>query len=203
MKVYAENGARVAGQLFGDLLTVAWIAAWVGIGLFVNDLVGGFAAPGRKVETAGNDVAAAANQAAQNASSVPVVGDLLAQPMRTISNAARQVSEAGVAQQDAVRDAGLLLGIVIAVGPILFALLLWTVTRWRWMREATAAANLRDGDADPRLLALRALVSLPLRKLARVGGANPYAALDGGDPKPLARTALRELGLEEYPISRE
>lgn len=203
MKVYAETGGRVAGQIVGDLLTLAWIAAWVGVGVFVNDIVSGFAAPGRKVESAGSDVAQAASQAAQNASNIPVVGEVLAQPMRTIADAAQQVSQAGIAQQEAARDAGILLGVLVAVGPILFALLLWTVTRWRWMREATAAANLRDAEADPRLLALRALARLPLRKLTRVGGRNPYAALDGGDPQPLARTALRELGLEEHPVSRE
>jgi hypothetical protein len=97
-------------------------------------------------------------------------------------------------QQQVVQQVAWWLGVLLAAVPIVMVLLLWLPPRLRWAREAAAAARLRDGRADLRLFALRAVANRPLRQLRRVTD-DPAGALAAGDYEGLAALELEALGL--------
>jgi hypothetical protein len=73
--------------------------------------------------------------------------------------------------------------------------------RVRWIRRATAAVGLREGTAGRDLLALRALATQPLRRLAAIDP-DPVGAWRSGDEstvEALARLELRRLGVRLRP----
>jgi hypothetical protein len=89
------------------------------------------------------------------------------------------------------------LALLLLVGPVLVVLLGWLPLRVRWIRRATAAVGLRDGNAGRDLLALRALANQPLRRLTRIDP-DPVGAWRDGDRSTvnaLAALELRRLGV--------
>jgi hypothetical protein len=85
------------------------------------------------------------------------------------------------------------------VVPILFVVLLWFPLRVRWIRRATAASRVRKSPAGRDLLALRALATQPLSKLAKLGPdvAESWRASDDSTVDALAALELKSLGLRQ------
>ncbi len=199
MKLYADLPGRRARQLLTDLLVVVWVYAWVRLGLWLHDLVEKLAAPGRKVESAGNGLADNLASAGGKIDNVPGVGGSLATPFNKAADAARSLASAGHEQQQIVGDLALALSLALVAIPLGLVLFVWLPLRVRWIRRASAAAGLRGGTAGRDLLALRALATQPLRRLA---GLDPQiaAAWRRGDPDAvdsLAALQLRSLGLRQ------
>ncbi len=197
MKLYADRPGRRARQLLTDLLVVVWVYAWVRLGLWLHDLVEKLAAPGRKVESAGNGLADNLSSAGDKIDNVPGVGGGLAAPFNKAAEAARSLASAGHEQQQIVGDLALALSLALVAVPLGLVLFGWLPLRVRWVRRASAAAALRDGVAGRDLLALRALARQPLRRLSAL---DPQiaAAWRRGDPDAvdnLAALELRSLGL--------
>lgn len=196
-KLYAEKPFRFARQLFADLFVVTWTVAWIWLGHRVFELIMKLAAPGRKMEDAGNGLADNLADAQSKADGIPLVGDKLGIPFGKAAEAARSLAEAGQGQQDVVHDLALILGWAIGGIPILLALVLWLPLRVRWVRTASAASRLRRRRGGVELLALRALTSAPLRRLATLPDdtASRWRAGDPGTMDSLAALELRRLGL--------
>jgi len=197
VKLYADRPGRRARQLLTDLLVVVWVYAWVRLGLWLHDLVEKLAAPGRKVESAGNGLADNLSSAGDKIDNVPGVGGGLAAPFNKAAEAARSLASAGHEQQQIVGDLALALSLALVAVPLGLVLFGWLPLRVRWIRRASAAAALRDGVAGRDLLALRALARQPLRRLSAL---DPQiaAAWRRGDPDAvdnLAALELRSLGL--------
>ena len=95
-------------------------------------------------------------------------------------------------------DVARLTGLVLAGAPILLLLAVWLPLRLGWVVEASAASRLRrTGSAGAELLAVRAVASQPLPRLARVDPA-VIKGWRAGDPvatEALAAPELRSLGL--------
>ncbi|HTJ39905.1 MAG TPA: hypothetical protein VL738_42440 [Dactylosporangium sp.] len=197
MKLYADRTPVAIRQLLTDALVVAWVYAWVRLGLALFDLIQRLAAPGRKLEGAGEGLASNLNSAGDKIKGVPGVPDSVAAPFTNAANAATSLANAGREQQDIVNDLAWTLSIVVVVVPLLFVVGVWLPLRIRWIRRAGSAARLRAVTAGRDLLALRALTTQPLRRLLRVDP--EIAALwRRGDPdavEALARLELRSLGL--------
>jgi hypothetical protein len=195
--LYADRPATATRQLITDLLVVAWVAAWVWAAMKLYDLVEKLAVPGRELEGAGTGLADNLADAGDRVDNVPGVGNALASPFEKAADAARSVAGAGRAQQEAVGDLALALALGVLVFPLGLVLFVWLPLRVRWIRRAGAAAALRAGPAGRDLLALRALATQPLRRLAALGP-DVAAAWRDGDPSTvdaLARLELRALGL--------
>jgi hypothetical protein len=198
LKVYADRPATAARQLITDLLVVGWVAGWVWAATKLYDLVEKLAVPGNKVEGAGNGMADNLSAAAGKVDNVPGVGNALASPFDKAAEAARALAEAGQQQQEVVGDLALALALALLVFPLGLVLFGWLPLRLRWMRRAGAASALRAGPAGRDLLALRALATQPLRRLAALGP-DVAAAWRDGDPSTvdaLAALELRGLGLQ-------
>lgn len=198
MKLYAETAGLRVRQLAGDLAVVAWTAAWVAAGLALYRLVEKLAVPGARVEQAGSSFAADVAEIQQTVGRLPVVGGQLQDPFGRLSGVGRTLAEAGVAQQEVVRQLALWLGVVVAAVPVVALLLAWLPRRVAWMREAGAASRLRLDGADLELFAIRAVANRPLRELHRVSP-DPAGDLRAGEFQALADLELRALGLRAPP----
>jgi hypothetical protein len=197
VKLYADRPGRMLRQLVTDLLVIVWVYAWVRLGMRLYDLVERLAAPGRKVESAGNGLAGNLSGAADKIDNVPGAGKALASPFRRAADAAQGLAAAGQEQQQVVHDLAAVLSLAVVAVPLALVLFGWLPLRLRWVRRAGAAASLRAGPAGRDLLALRALATQPLRQLTALDP-EIAAAWRRGDPaavESLAALELRRLGL--------
>jgi hypothetical protein len=194
VKLYAETAGLRARQLAGDLAVLAWTAAWVAAGLALYRLVERLAVPGARVEQAGSSFAGDVAEIQQKVGRLPVVGDELQDPFGRLGGVGQTLAEAGVAQQEVVRQLALWLGVVVAAVPVIALLLVWLPRRVTWMREAGAASRLRLDGADLELFAIRAVANRSLRELHRVSP-DPAGDLRAGEFQALADLELRALGL--------
>lgn len=197
MKLYADHGPRLVGQLAGDLLLVVWVVVWSWFGRAVHDAVVALGTVGEQVESGGSDLAGRLADAGERAASVPLVGDDLRTPFDQASGAAASIAEAGRTQQEVVAQLGLLLGLATALIPIAVVLLLWVPRRVTFARRAGAANRHLDTAADLDLFALRAMARQPMHRLARVSD-DPVGEWRRGDPArvlALADLELRDMGL--------
>lgn len=174
MKPYADTTALRTRQVLTDLAALLACLLLAQVGKALHDAVLRLAAPGRQLARAGTDLSGTLSDAGVRLGKVPLAGGGLRAPFDAASAAAGQVAAAGVAQQHAVSDLALALGLVVALLPIAWVLSRWLPGRLRWAREAGAAEQVRS---DVDLLALRAAITLPLHRLARLGP-EPVAAGD-------------------------
>ena len=197
MQLYAHLPVQRTRQLAADVGMLAWILLWVLVARTVHGAVLVLAGPGRAVEDLGNSVAGNMQSAAGVAEDVPIVGDELAAPFHALAEAGGTVTGAGQAVQDAVGTLAAVLAVVLVVLPVGWLLLRWLPWRLRWAREAAAARQLITGTPDLELLALRAMVTAPLPRLAALPQGTG-AAWRAGDPaavRALAGLELHRLGL--------
>lgn len=197
MALYAQTPWRRTRQLVGDLLVILWVVAWVRVGLWVHEVVGRLAAPGRTLEDAGSSLSDSLGSAGDTVARVPLVGDDVRAPFDSAGGAADSIARAGVEVQEGAAQLALVLGVLVAAVPVLLVVGAWLRARVRFVRRARAAARILDSAADLDLFALRALATQPVRALARVSD-DPANAWRRGDPdvvRALASLELRSLGL--------
>ena len=200
MKWYADDPSRRARQVALDLGVVLWCWLWIRIAAEVKGVVLRLQQPGRLLENAGNSLAGGLTDAASKVSGTPLIGDRLRDPLAAAAGAGRAVADAGATTTTVVARLALLLALTVAGLPIAYALLRWAAHRLRYAREAAAAVRL-SGDVD--LLALRAVTSLPLSRLASLGP-DPVARWRRGDPeaaRQLAALALAEFGVRPSAVT--
>ncbi|MFD5618670.1 hypothetical protein [Streptomyces yangpuensis] len=161
MLLYAQTPARRNRQILADLIAVLLIAAAVWFALSVHDTIMLLAEPGRKVESSGDSLAAALDDAGETASRVPLVGDLLKTPFRSAADAGSGLADAGQSLQDIVGQVAFLAALGLIVVPVSFVLLLWLPLRLRWIRRSATIRRLLDAPGGADLLALRALTGPP------------------------------------------
>jgi hypothetical protein len=193
MRLYAQRPDLRLRQALGDAGVVAWIVLWVLVARAVHRAVLVLAEPGRAVADLGGSVARNMASAADTADRVPVAGDALAKPFQALGDAGSSVSGAGQDAQDAVGTLAFWLAVVLVLLPVGWLLLRWLPGRWRYAREAGAAARLLRGTPDLELLAVRALAGAPLPRLAALP-AGTGAAWRDGDPAAVRELAALELG---------
>jgi hypothetical protein len=196
MRLYAAAPARCARQVLGDLMMLAWIAAWAWAGRTTYDATLTLGQPGLATASAADEMAGRFHDVEGRIGGIPGVGDNLAAPFRGAASAAESLAAAGRSQAETVADVALLVGLAVFLVPVLLIAVLYVPFRVRFIRRATAAR--RFAGADPQLLALRALANQPLRSLTRISD-DPVAAWRSGDPsavRQLADLELRSLGLK-------
>ncbi|SEP01217.1 hypothetical protein [Amycolatopsis saalfeldensis] len=170
MKVYADRPARRAAQLLADLFALGLTTAAVWLAVQVHTEVMRMRAPGDGLVDAGSGLRGTFDSAAGKAGGIPLIGDALAGALHTGSAAGTKLADAGHWQIDAVTDLAWWMAAFVVALPVVFLLVSWLPLRWRFTRGATAAARLRrQGEDGLDLLALRALVTRPLPRVAKAG----------------------------------
>jgi hypothetical protein len=203
VKIYADAPGAAARQVCTDLFVAAWLACWIWLAVKLYDLVLRLQVPGQKLAGAGDGMAGGLSDAGGQVDKVPGVGGSLASPFNHAADAARSVADAGRQEIQVAHELAWALALLLLVGPVLVVLLVWLPLRLRWIRRASAAVGLREGTAGRDLLALRALATQPLRRLAAIGP-DPVGAWRSGDESTvdaLARLELRRLGVRLRPRS--
>ena len=197
MKLYADRVPVALRQLLSDIFVVIWVYLWIRVAFWIRDIVERLAVPGEKLESAGSGIAGNLSEAGGKIGDLPIVGDELTKPFTGAADAARSIAEAGRQQQELVGQLALILPAIAAGVPLALVLFLWLPARVRWIRRAGIAAAVRNEPAGQDLLALRALASQPLTKLAKLGPdiAQSWRSGDAAAVAALADLELRELGL--------
>jgi hypothetical protein len=193
MQLYAQDPAIRTRQLAADLGLLAWTVLWVLVARVVHGAVLLLAAPGKAVSDLGRSMTGNMSSAASAARDVPLVGDQLSGPFRSLAATGNSVRGAGQSAQDAVGTLATVLAVVLVVLPVGWLLLRWLPWRLGWIREATAARRLLSGNADLELLAARAMATAPLPRLAALP-AGTGAAWRSGEPAAVRSLAALELG---------
>ncbi|MGH8825015.1 MAG: hypothetical protein ACRDVN_11110 [Jiangellaceae bacterium] len=193
MRIYADQPTHRIRQIVADLLGVGWcILALLG-GKAVYDLIDTLSGPGRLLEDAGDGLADNLAGAGDNLSGVPLIGDAISGPFEGAAGAAGNVAGAGRTLQDFVGTMATLAGVATAGFLILLAVLFWILPRLSWIRRAEAARMVLSDPDGIELLALRALATRRLSRLARIGdGLLP--AWRRGDQEVVHALAELEMG---------
>jgi hypothetical protein len=197
MKPYADSPGRRTAQIVGDLLVVAWVILWIRVGNAVHDGTMALAGPGRQTDESASAMAGQLRDAGGRLGETPLVGDELATPFDRAADASEGIASAGRASVEAVEQLAVVLGLAIALIPILVILAVHLPRRWRFVREATAGARFIDSADDLDLFALRALAHQPMRVLARVSDdpAGDWRRKDPDVVRRLAEIELQDVGL--------
>ncbi|QES51834.1 hypothetical protein DEJ50_32275 [Streptomyces venezuelae] len=199
MLLYAQTPARRTRQILADLLAVVLVAAAVKAALAVHDAIMMLAEPGRKVESSGESLANALDDAGETASQVPLVGDLLEEPFQSAADAGTGLADAGQSFQDGIGQLATLATLVLVGLPVACLLLLWLFLRLRWIRRSATVRRFHEAPGGADLLALRALTG-PLRDLSAVpvppgGLADAWRRGDRHVVSALSEITLRRAGL--------
>jgi hypothetical protein len=192
MKLFADTPVRRTLQVLADVLFVAWLVVWVWIGTAVHDGTMELAGPARQTDSAASSLADQLRDAGGRLGEAPLVGDELAVPFDKAASASDGIATAGRDTVEAVERLALLLGLSVALIPILVVAVIHLPIRWRFVREATAGARFVDALEDLDLFALRALAHQPMRVLAKVSD-DPAGAWRARDPEVVRRLAALEL----------
>jgi hypothetical protein len=197
MKLYADSPGRRTVQIVADLLVLGWIVLWTRVGTAVHDGTTALAEPGRQTDESATAMAGQLRDAGGRLGEAPLVGDELATPFDRAADASEGIASAGRASVEAVEQLAVVLGLAIALIPILVILAVHLPRRWRFVREATAGARFIDSVDDLDLFALRALAHQPMRVLARVSDdpAGDWRRQDPDVVRRLAELELEDVGL--------
>jgi hypothetical protein len=200
MRFYAERPLRLVLQISCDVLVILWVVGCVLVARASQRVVLQLQEPGLSLARAGSSMQTGFDTAAQTAAGVPLIGDDMAQALRSGSEAGASLVTTGQGQAETITTmaAGTAASVVL-VGA-LPVVLLWLAFRIRYARRARSALLIRQRGTD--LLALRALAHLPAATLLATSP-DPAAAWRFGDPATLHRLAeleLRSLGLWAPPV---
>jgi hypothetical protein len=195
--LYADRVPVALRQLITDIFVVIWVYLWLRVAFWIHDVVEKLAVPGQKLEGAGSGIADNLADAGGKVGRVPIVGDELTAPFTGAADAARSIADAGRQQQEFVHQLALILPAVAVGVPLAMVLFLWLPWRLTWIRRAAVAAAVRNDPAGQDLLALRALATQPLNRLAKLGPdiAQNWRAGDSAAVAALAELELKQLGL--------
>ena len=178
MNLYADDAGRRGRQIFGDVVALLMIALFIWLAVTVRNVIAAFGELGIRLQDAGNGFSGTMSEIGEALGGVPLIGDTLA--------------DAGEAVRGAVDAISLVAAFAVAALPIMAILLIWVLPR---LKFASRSRELRAMSTDPAmldLLALRALMTAPVRAVA---AQHPDAAgaWRRGDPELVRRLAALEL----------
>ena len=205
MGIYAQRPGRLAGQLLGDLLVLAWTLVWAGVGVLVDRTLSTLAGPARETAQMAQRLAGDLSDAATQTSKVPGLGEQLRRPFDSASGSLGDLVGLAERQVATIERAAALTGWLAFLIPVTVVLAFWLPRRIRFHRRARAAQAFLDSSADLDLFALRAMASQPMHVLAAISP-DPVAAWRSGDRAVITRLAEVELhhsGLNLPPALRE
>jgi hypothetical protein len=192
MKWYADSIGRRTFQVLADVFLLCFVAVCVWMGKLVHDGIATLRVPADGLTSAGDSFRENMAGAANAVGGVPLLGDGLKTPFDALSGSGQRLVDAGTSAASAVDTAARVTGLLVAVVPIVFALLVWGFFRVRFVQRATAASRIVGTPGSTELLALRALTRQPLRRLAPLGP-DLAGRFRNGDPVLVDQLAALEL----------
>lgn len=205
MKLYAAQASRAGRQAMYDALTLAWVSAWVWLGVQVHAQVSGSEDGARRIERNSGELARQLHDAADVLAHTPLIGAKVRRPVDKSGDAAAGLQHAGRQLADNLGKLGAAVGVEVALVPVLVAVAGWLVLRLGYARRAGRADALRRLPGGADLLALEALRRLPPARLASLAD-DPVHAWRTGEPEAitaLAAAYLDSLGLRGVSVTQD
>jgi hypothetical protein len=199
MVVYDSRPVRRVRQVVGDVLVLVGLVLAVVVGREVAGSIERLAAIGTRVQDEGSAFQRQLSATARALADIPLAGDAVSAPLRRASEHAGAVAAAGAQQHDTAVHLAHLVGGGLTVVFVVVLLLVWTRTRGRFVRAATAARRVDQGPDGTEVLALRALVG---RDAVTALGPGVVARWRERDPATIAALAdleRRSCGLRIRP----
>jgi hypothetical protein len=198
MHLYPELRGPRARALVGDLVAVALLLLFAWAGLKVHGAVDKLAVLGEGVQASGGVVEDGFNSAADAVDGTPVVGDEIADGLRSAGEGSGgEVVDLGEQGEEGAHDLANVLGFVTFGLPAVLVLAYWLPRRIDQVRRLRAASRVL-GDQDTlerrRLLAMRAAFSLPYGQLLAYTR-DPLGDLASERYDGLVAAALEDAGL--------
>lgn len=198
VRLYPGNPAGRRSTITRDVLVLLLIAFFVWCGAKAYQAVERLTVFGSAVSDTGTSIEKGFGSAANAVGSVPIVGDSLANALNGAgSGAGSNVTALGQQGNEYVHRLALILGLAVALLPILVLLIAVLPRRIRQIRSLTAATSLLTNSADPairRILASRAAFALPYGVLAAYTP-DPFGDLAAGRYDALVAATLENAGL--------
>jgi hypothetical protein len=199
MHLYPQIRGPRARALVADLMSILLLVLFAWAGLKVHDAVDRVAVLGEGVQATGGVVQEGFESAAESVDGAPVVGDDLADSLRSAGEGSGgEVVDLGEQGEDGVHDLANLLGFVTFALPALLVLTRWVPGRIAQVKKLRAASRVLGDEATEerrRLLAMRAAFSLPYGQLLAYTQ-DPLGDLEGGRYDALVAAALEDAGLK-------
>lgn len=197
MKLYSDYTGRRSTQVVTDILVVVWVSIWAYAGRRVHDATLALGAPAHRLQEDGDSLNQSMTSAADSVQGVPLVGDELKGAFDHAAGAGTSVAKVGTDLGVAIDRVSVVLGLTVALVPILVVVAVWAMMRIRFVRRATAAQRFVDAKADLDLFALRAMAGQPMHRLARVSPdpAGAWRRQESNVVRELAVLELRSSGL--------
>jgi hypothetical protein len=198
MRLFARPSPKLARQVVGDLLVIAWAALWWIAGRLTDDVIRALGDPSRETANAARSLRDSFAEAARTMEGVPFAGEALRHPFLAAADGLSGIITAAEQQVVSIDNTATLVGWLAFGLPVLLVLALWLPGRVRWVREAAAAKEFLRAGTHLDLLAVRALATQPISALARISP-DPAEAWRRHDPdviKRLADLELHRLGLK-------
>ena len=196
MRLYPDIPSRRASTLVRDLLTIVLLVVLAWIALVVHDAVDRLAVLGEGVNAAGSSIEDGFGTAAEAVDGTPVVGDELAEGLRTAGEeSGGNVAGLGREGEEKTHRLADILGLVTFFLPASFLLLRVVPARVAQVRALTAAERvLVHGEGPDRLVAMRAVFALPYGQLLEYTK-DPLGDLEAGRYDALVEAVLADAGL--------
>jgi hypothetical protein len=204
MRLYPDVYGRRFAWMLADLFVVAWIYLSVRVGLWVNNLVLQLDALAQGVIKAGKTFDSwiiSFEQGIPN--NVPYLSDFLHRTAEALkSHSGDPLISAGMAGSRGIHLLALILGVIVATVPILFALMIWLPRRLRLIADmrgihVTVRRALARPELGPQMLEIlagRAIYTLPYNRLLAYSQ-NPAEDWYMRRFEPLARAEMERHGL--------
>jgi len=198
MRLYPQIPAARNRALLADRASIILFLLFAWAGLKVHDAVDRLAVLGEGVQATGGAVQGGFESAADAVDETPVVGDEVADGLRSAGEeSGGEVEDLGTRGEDSVHRLANLLGFVTFALPALLVLTRWLPGRMGQIRRLQEAELVVGNQATPerrRLLAMRAAFSLPYGQLLR-HTPDPLGDLASERYDALLNAALEDVGL--------
>jgi hypothetical protein len=199
MRLYPEIHGPRTRALVADLASIALLVLFAWAGLKVHDAVDRLAVLGEGVQATGGAVQGGFESAADAVDGTPIVGGEIADGLRSAGESSGgEVSDLGQQGEDNVHRLANILGLVTFGLPAALLLATWLPGRAaqvRKLRDAEVVLRSSDSPERRRLLAMRAVFSLPYGQLLAYTP-DPLGDLEGGRYDALVAAALEDAGLK-------
>ncbi|WIB15276.1 hypothetical protein DEJ34_14245 [Curtobacterium sp. MCPF17_050] len=199
MVVYDSRPLRRVRQVVADLLVLVGLVLAVVVGREVAGSIERLASIGTRVQDEGSAFQRQLSATARALADIPLAGDAVSAPLRRASEHAGAVAAAGAQQHDTAVHLAHLVGGGLTVVFVVVLLLVWTRTRGRFVRAATATREVDRGPDGTEVLALRALVGRDAVTALGPGVVDRWRERDPATIAALADLERRSCGLRSRP----
>ena len=192
MKLYADDASRRTRQIIADVLALLGIALFIWLAVTVRAVIAAFGELGIRLQEAGSGFSGTMREIGDTLGGIPIIGPGVAGPFEGAGDAGDTLAEAGDAVKGTVDAIAIVAAVAVAALPIAAILVIWLIPRLRFAARAGELSKLVRSGAPLDLIALRALMTLPLGVVA-AQHPDPAGAWRRGDPDVVHRLAELEL----------